>query len=427
VSSTDLLVYYYTTLAEAKAILIYDGIPSLKLHPTLQIKRYNKNEDFFDDDDDMALSPSRMPRKKLLKRKSADIFLDNDNNINPWEYEDNITGGGGDNDADDDADNLRALNRINKTLHEIQENDSFGRRGGIIVSMKGPQHIKLGDPSLELMNPLAPSREAVMCLSLPASMLWSLKLVVVDKNYDIVEEGGEYNDDDADDDSMQQHSGIDGSTTTSEKVNNDDDAHFSASNHHRESLINTNKAVENDGKGDDLWSIIVNEKDDVESGVARAINSNIGSDNDDNGGGGGRNTSGGKQQGGSPVEHLRLLPVEVLEAMGIFKPSQRGGRFSLGSMRGSFGNGKSFMSFNNSFDSGSMQQEGGGGGGLDSSTLKTPSKSFFKQTTAGRKDIGVHLSSDRILRVYQVPVCDILHAHTHDGIYIYYVYFILFF
>jgi hypothetical protein len=221
---------------------------------------------------------------------------------------------------------------------------------------------------------LAPSREAVMCLSLPASLLWSLKQVEVDKNYDIVEEGGE-----CDDTSMSGGGGGGDDGDISSEVHSH--IEYSTSNHHHKKesgLIHK--------KNDDLWSMV---NDDEESGG-----------------------SGGKQQRqvptSNPAEHLRLLPVEVLEAMGIFKPSsQRGGRFSLGSMRGSFNNGggKSFMSLN-SFDSGSMMHSSDGNHNNlttdASTTMKTPSKSFFKQTTAGRKDIGVHLTSDRILRAYQV-------------------------
>jgi len=43
---------------------------------------------------------------------------------------------------------------------------------GIVVSLNGPMIVRDGDPSLKLMGPLAETREAVICLSLPHALLF---------------------------------------------------------------------------------------------------------------------------------------------------------------------------------------------------------------------------------------------------------------
>ena len=47
-------------------------------------------------------------------------------------------------------------------------------RGGLVIHLQGPQVVTAGHSSLEAMGPLAESREAVIVLSLPHSMLFSL-------------------------------------------------------------------------------------------------------------------------------------------------------------------------------------------------------------------------------------------------------------
>jgi hypothetical protein len=43
---------------------------------------------------------------------------------------------------------------------------------GVVVSLHGPMLVGLGDPSLKLMGPLAETREAVICISLPHALLF---------------------------------------------------------------------------------------------------------------------------------------------------------------------------------------------------------------------------------------------------------------
>jgi hypothetical protein len=43
--------------------------------------------------------------------------------------------------------------------------------GGVIFSLKGPHQVKKGDHALHIMSPLSPSRECVLCVSLPRESL----------------------------------------------------------------------------------------------------------------------------------------------------------------------------------------------------------------------------------------------------------------
>mmetsp|Transcript_43092 Transcript_43092/g.55361 ORF Transcript_43092/g.55361 Transcript_43092/m.55361 type:complete len:331 (-) Transcript_43092:1387-2379(-) len=101
VSPSHVLVFYYTSLAEAKHMLKDGAIPTTSLNPKLQIKQ------------------------------NVDCEL----------------------------------------YHH-----TYGDRGGIVVSTDGPQHLDLGDPSLDLMNPLSATREVVLCLVLPRNQLWPLEM-----------------------------------------------------------------------------------------------------------------------------------------------------------------------------------------------------------------------------------------------------------
>jgi len=101
VSSSQVLVFYYTSLAEAKHMLKDGAIPTTSLNPKLQIKQ------------------------------NVDCEL----------------------------------------YHH-----TYGDRGGIVVSTDGPQHLDLGDPSLDLMNPLSATREVVLCLVLPRNQLFPLEM-----------------------------------------------------------------------------------------------------------------------------------------------------------------------------------------------------------------------------------------------------------
>jgi len=49
------------------------------------------------------------------------------------------------------------------------------KKFGFVFSFKGPHELEEGDPALTLMSPLSPSRECVICLSLPRTLLWPLE------------------------------------------------------------------------------------------------------------------------------------------------------------------------------------------------------------------------------------------------------------
>jgi len=95
IPTSHLVVYYYTSLSEAEAIVQHNGVPALKLNP--------------------ALTALTMHRSHIIG-------------------------------------------------------------GGVVVSLKPPHHIKSNDLSLAFMNPLASTKEAVICLVLPRSLLWPLEL-----------------------------------------------------------------------------------------------------------------------------------------------------------------------------------------------------------------------------------------------------------
>jgi hypothetical protein len=53
-----------------------------------------------------------------------------------------------------------------------------GQRGGVVVSLKAPHQLTSSESAaLKFMNPYALEKEAVVCLALPSSLLWSLELV----------------------------------------------------------------------------------------------------------------------------------------------------------------------------------------------------------------------------------------------------------
>jgi len=123
VPHSHLLVYYYSSLAEVRAVIRHGGIPATSLDPTLMIN----------DADSLYLAATQNNTTENNNKPTT---------INP--------------------------NNTSNSHH-------FGARGGIVVSMKGPHEIHDNDPSLHLMNTLSPSREAVLCLVLPHSLLWRLK------------------------------------------------------------------------------------------------------------------------------------------------------------------------------------------------------------------------------------------------------------
>jgi hypothetical protein len=59
----------------------------------------------------------------------------------------------------------------------LANRSDIGKRGGVVVSLLGPQYVDKHHPSLKYMNPLSECREVVIVLIIPHALLFSLKFI----------------------------------------------------------------------------------------------------------------------------------------------------------------------------------------------------------------------------------------------------------
>jgi hypothetical protein len=254
------LVYYYTSLEEAKVLLRSDGIPALKLNP-------------------------RITSLTLYRPKVSCEGVD----------------------------------------------FAIGDRGGVVVSTKAPYELTPEEAmSLQFMNPTASSKEAVLCLSLPRALLWSLEI------------------------------------KSDTKVSLDTPVRFGTS---LDSVLQESSKANNDGDNSN------NEGEDSSALVAPTATSirNANSLND---------IAVADKLSNANLQHLRILPVELLEAIQDvdLTPKKR---------RSSGGGG-------NNVGTGT----GGGGGGVKAALAL---KDLIAEDEAMRSGLGLlMLNVDKIMRTFQV-------------------------
>lgn len=141
VPSSHVLAFVYTSLMEAKAVIRFGGIPAIQLNPNLMVDIYSKNN------------------------------VRNENNSDSSDS------------GDEGEDYKYDLNH---------HREGFGSRGGVVVSLKGPHQMKEDDVALKYMNTLSSSREAVLVLILPRSILWPLK-ILPKVGHDVENQGNDVN------------------------------------------------------------------------------------------------------------------------------------------------------------------------------------------------------------------------------------------
>eukprot|EP00615_Pteridomonas_danica_P015702 CAMPEP_0114385760 /NCGR_PEP_ID=MMETSP0102-20121206/6214_1 /TAXON_ID=38822 ORGANISM="Pteridomonas danica, Strain PT" /NCGR_SAMPLE_ID=MMETSP0102 /ASSEMBLY_ACC=CAM_ASM_000212 /LENGTH=805 /DNA_ID=CAMNT_0001542449 /DNA_START=666 /DNA_END=3083 /DNA_ORIENTATION=+ len=180
VPTSHVLCYYYTSLEQAKQAIKHGSIPATKLYFS------NGNLDY-------------TKRKKTIGNKRVIEVLNQEDEIENFIQTDDddiddairlgasIDGGGGIDGSgggikgqEEDRNSKSKGNVFQKKgtaplpPPPLPSSSSFDHYEGIMISLKGPMNMKEGDVALNKMGVLASSREAVICLSLPHSLLFKI-------------------------------------------------------------------------------------------------------------------------------------------------------------------------------------------------------------------------------------------------------------